>query len=199
MKTMMDASGHDVPVKYVAPYDRARDKAVRRILARWQQARKCLEKTLQESLDDMQRLMDCKEKLGEKGNFSARSFDGKIQVSIDQHYCVLLDERVVKARELMLEYVKDLMHSVPEEQSAGLMAIVSEAFKENGNSSPFSRFFSKLEKYPLKNPFPHPRFLKISPPLKFPSFPMFSLLFPFFPISHPHLPYSVVSFYRRSS
>jgi hypothetical protein len=52
----------------------------------------------------MTELSGLKESLGDRGNFSARSFDAKIQVSIRQSWNLRLDERTAKARELMMDY-----------------------------------------------------------------------------------------------
>ena len=106
IKTMRDSHGQLVPVKYVAPYDKLRDKITRRIKARFLKARAALEAVVSDCIADLDELAACKESLGAKGNFQARSFDALIQVSIRQQYNILLDERVVRARELMLDMSK---------------------------------------------------------------------------------------------
>ena len=35
VNTMRDSNGNDIPLKYVSKYDKAKDKTVRRILARF--------------------------------------------------------------------------------------------------------------------------------------------------------------------
>ena len=131
VNTMRDSNGNDIPLKYVGKYDKARDKAVRRILARFLKARAMLEQTVRESIAELQALADTKEKVGAKGNFSARSFDGLIQCSIRQQYNIFLDERVVKARELMLGYVEGILSKVGGNDAAALKLIIAEAFKAN--------------------------------------------------------------------
>lgn len=131
MKTMRDAAGNDIPVKYVKPYDKKRDKVVRGILARFLKARKALEDVVAKSVAELEELSGLKEKLGEKGNFSARSFDGLIQVSIRQQYRISLDERVVKARELMTGYVGRAIAKIAGEDARALSLIVDEAFRAN--------------------------------------------------------------------
>ena len=69
--------------------------------------------------------------LGEKGNFSARSFDGLIQVAIRQQYNIRLDERVIHARELMMEYVNSVLDRVDGVDVSALRLLVTEAFKVN--------------------------------------------------------------------
>jgi hypothetical protein len=129
--TMRDSNGNDIPLKYVSRYDKARDKAVRRILARFLKAREMLEGVVAECIADLNALAATKENVGEKGNFSARSFDGLIQASIRQQYNIFLDERVVKARELMLGYVERVLAKVGGNDAQALRLIIAEAFKAN--------------------------------------------------------------------
>ena len=129
--TMRDSNGNDIPLKYVSKYDKAKDRAVRKILGRFLRARQMLEGVVAETIAELQALADTKERVGAKGNFSARSFDGLIQVSIRQQYNIFLDERVVKARELMLGYVEKVLAKVGGSDAAALRLIVAEAFKAN--------------------------------------------------------------------
>jgi len=144
-KTMRDNNGNNVPLKYVSSYDRARDAASRRIHRRFIQARKLLESVVAESIQDLDKLASLKESLGDKGNFSTTSFDGLIRVSIRQRYNIFLDERVVKARELMLKYVNGVLSRVGDSDASALRLIVSEAFKANSQGFlSTSRIFSLL-------------------------------------------------------
>ena len=104
MITMTDARGQEVPVRYVAPYDKAKDKVVRRIEANARKLKGQMRAFLADAVKAMEQLSGLKESLGERGNFSARSFDATIQVSIRQSWSLRLDERAAKARELMLDY-----------------------------------------------------------------------------------------------
>lgn len=131
MKTMTDSTGAQIPVKYVSAYDKARDRATRRILARFEKARTALEAVVAESIKDLDELAKLKESLGAKGNFSARSFDALIQISIRQQYNIRLDERVIKARELMMEYVESVLDRVDGVDVSALRLLVQEAFKAN--------------------------------------------------------------------
>jgi hypothetical protein len=129
--TMTDSNGDKVPLKYVCAYDKARDRVTRRILARFEKARAALEAVVADSIKDLDELAKLKESLGEKGNFSARSFDGLIQVSIRQQYKIRLDERVIRARELMLDYVGSILDRVDGVDVSALRLLVMEAFKAN--------------------------------------------------------------------
>ena len=129
--TMIDSNGDAIPLKYVSAYDKARDRVTRRILARFEKARSALEAVVADSIKDLDELAKLKESLGAKGNFSARSFDGLIQVSIRQQYNIRLDERVIRARELMLEYVGSVLDRVNGVDVSALRLLVKEAFKAN--------------------------------------------------------------------
>lgn len=103
-KTWMDARGQEVPACYVPAYAKTKDRAVRKIEANARKLRQQMEAFLADAVKAMGELSGLKESLGERGNFSARSFDATIQVSIRQSWQIRLDERVAKARELMLDY-----------------------------------------------------------------------------------------------
>lgn len=103
-KTMVDARGQEVPVQYVAAYDKAKDRTVRRIEANARKLKEQMRAFLADAVQAMTELSGLKESLGERGNFSARSFDATIQVAIRQSWSLRLDERAAKARELMLDY-----------------------------------------------------------------------------------------------
>lgn len=103
-KIWIDGRGQEVPASYVKAYDKARDRAVRHVLAGALKLRAQMEAFMADAIATMIGLADVKEDLGKRGNFSARSFDALIQVSIRQQWHIRLDERVAKARELMLDY-----------------------------------------------------------------------------------------------
>lgn len=103
-KIWIDGRGQEVPASYVTPYNKARDKAVRHVLAGALKLRAQMEAFMADAIKTMGGLADVKESLGKRGNFSARSFDALIQVSISQRWHIRFDERVAKARELMLDY-----------------------------------------------------------------------------------------------
>lgn len=148
--TMRDSNGQDVPLKYVSKYDKLRDRQTRRILARFQKARKMLEELVRESVEDLDVLKGTKEKLGEKGNFSARSFDALVQVEIRQQYNIQLDERVARARELMLDYVRSEIESLNKDTTF-LRKLVEDSFRANEKGYlPISSIL-KLMRYEVKD------------------------------------------------
>ncbi len=135
MKTMRDSSGHDIPVKYVEKYDRARDAASRKILARYQKARRDLERLVVDSLADLEAVRataaEGDRAGGAKGNYAISSFDGLIRVEIRQSYLIRLDERVIRARELMFDYAKKLVGKIEGTDGAALLEIIKNAFEAN--------------------------------------------------------------------
>lgn len=131
MNTMRDANGADIPVRYVSAYDRARDRTARRIRARFDKARKALEAVVRDSVADLEALKGGKERLGEKGNFQTSSFDGLIKVAIRQQYNIRLDERVIRARDLMLGYVNGVLDRVEGVDTRALRLLVENAFRAN--------------------------------------------------------------------
>ena len=103
-KEWIDGRGQTVPASYVSKYDKARDKAVRHVVTGAKKLRAQMEAFMADAVATMNGLAGLKEDLGTRGNFSARSFDALIQVSIRQQWHIKFDERVAKARELMLDY-----------------------------------------------------------------------------------------------
>lgn len=142
---MIDANGASVPLKYVSKFDRERDRIARRVLGRFQKARKALEAVVAESVADIDELMQLKDKLGDKGNFQQTSFDGLIEIQVRQQYNILLDERVAKARELMLEYVNGVLDSVKNVDTTVLRRLIENAFRANRQGLlPTSKIFELM-------------------------------------------------------
>lgn len=131
MRTMTDSHGNEVPIGYVPSFDRARDAAAKRILARFVKARGQLEKLVADCLADLDVVKLDKSKIGEKGNFQMTSFDGNIQIAVRQSYRILLDERVSRARELMFNFAKNLAGLVQGKNGEALLKIITEAFSDN--------------------------------------------------------------------
>ena len=104
-KVWVDGRGQEVPASYVSKYDKARDRAVRHVVAGAQRLRGQIEAFMADAVATMGALAGVRDgDLGRRGNFSARSFDALLQVSIRQQWHISLDERVARARELMLDY-----------------------------------------------------------------------------------------------
>ncbi|MBR4523772.1 MAG: DUF3164 family protein [Kiritimatiellae bacterium] len=128
MKTMRDARGNDVPVQYVSMYDKQKDKTVLKIRKAFLEAREVLEKVVKFAIGELNVLAGAKESLGAKGNFAARSFDGLVEAGIRQSYSISLDERVIRARELMMGYVAKELGSLGDKAYV-VKKLVEAAFK----------------------------------------------------------------------
>ena len=145
-----DINGDQVPAKYVSKFDKARDAVSRRILKRFNAGRKVLEQIVRESIEDLDGLMKLKESVGSKGNFQTSSFDGLIQVSIDQQYNIQLDERVARARELMLEYVNSELSRL-DKDTTFLRKLVEDSFRANAKGYLPIASILKLTRYEVKD------------------------------------------------
>ena len=145
-----DINGDQVPAKYVSKFDKARDAVSRRIIKRFLAGRKVLEQIVRESIEDLDGLMKLKESVGAKGNFQTSSFDGLIQVSIDQQYNIQLDERVARARELMLEYVNSELARL-DKDTTFLRKLVEDSFRANAKGFLPIASILKLTRYEVKD------------------------------------------------
>jgi len=137
--TMIDAMGAAIPLRHVKPYDRTRDAGVRRIHARWVKARAYLERVMADSLADLERIAAARGEAGieaaEKGNIQVSSFDGLLTVGLNVRYEIHLDERVVQARELMLDYARGLAAKLGGDDAQALLALIDEAFQASRSGS----------------------------------------------------------------
>jgi hypothetical protein len=130
-KTMIDAQGVAVPVKYIKKYDRERDRIARRIHARFVKAQEHLRMVKRECFADIEKLVAMAEQEAEvslggvKGNVQFRSFDGSITVSLDMQARTEFDERLALAQKLILEAVAEMTDGA----SADLAEIARRAFE----------------------------------------------------------------------
>ena len=132
-KKMINAMGEEVPVRYVSAYDKAKDKAVRKIHALWIKQRKELESVVASSLKELDALLKVRAAGGtptmaERGNFSARSFDGMLVVQVDQQYRITLDDRVLEAQRIMVEFASKVVGKIGGQDGQAIAAIVKETF-----------------------------------------------------------------------
>lgn len=149
-KVWVDGRGQEVPAGYVKAYDKARDRAVRRVYAGAVKLRAQMEAFMADAVKTMDALADMKESLGARGNFQARSFDALIEVSIKQQYNVRLDGRVQKARELMLEYARRELERAGDGAFL-LQQMIDAAFKPDRNGFLPRTEINKLLGYNVKD------------------------------------------------
>jgi len=127
-KTMTDAQGQAVPVAYVKPYDRERQRVADRILKRWQKAQAAVERCYRETAADIERIEAAAAEgrtgsrgLGRKGNFQFQSFDGLVQVARIARYELRFDER--------LRVAVDIIEAIIDEKAQGIDADVAELIR----------------------------------------------------------------------
>lgn len=113
--TMTDAAGQSVPIAYVKPYDRLRDRTARRILARWQKAHAVLQRVKVETMADIRALQDAASKDaekgrlgGDKGNVQFSTFDGLATVRLESRTTLEFDERLREAHRLIRQVADEL-------------------------------------------------------------------------------------------
>jgi len=117
-KTLTDAQGQAVPVRYVKPYDRDRDRLARRCLARWERLRAAIAACYAETSVDLDAMEAAAgdgradRRLGKKGNFQFSSFDGLIQVSRCARYELRFDERLRVAQEIIEAIIREKAEGV---------------------------------------------------------------------------------------
>lgn len=132
-KTMVDATGAAIPIKYVSKFDRDRDALARRIEKRWTKARKDLERVLADSLADLRRFCQANDiARNAQGNLQLSSFDSLIQISVEQSYQIILDTRVATAREKMIGFARRALgKAAGTSNGEALLAIIEQAFSAN--------------------------------------------------------------------
>jgi len=130
---MIDSMGREVPYAWVPKYDRVRDQRVNRIVDRFTKARSFLERLMSDTLADLDAITSAQTEAGkeasEKGNLQVSSFDGMKTVSLNVRYEIHLDERVIKAREMMLEYARGIQAKLSGPEAKALEALIDWAFQ----------------------------------------------------------------------
>lgn len=151
-KVMIDSMGAAVPVRHVSQYDRTRDAVVRRIYARYLKSRAQLEKVMLESLADLDKIakaraMEAGIALADKGNLQVSSFDGLITVGLNVRYDIHLDERVIRARELMFACARRIAAKLNSDEAKLLEVLIDEAFQPTrAGALPVARVLSLMRR-----------------------------------------------------
>jgi len=130
-----DASGRMVPVDTIKPIDALRDDLVMRIVQRAQELSERLQAFKQDTLSEIAAFIETSaqeygvELGGKKGNVQLTSFDGKYRIMRANHDSMTFDERLLAAKELIDECLRDWSGrpGVPR----GLVVIADRAFRRN--------------------------------------------------------------------
>lgn len=128
-KALIDPFGRSVPMAYVKPYDRMRDRQVNSIFKAAVKLRGTIEDFVLNSIVAVGKVTDLREKASERGNISVTSFDGLRRISIRQQYRIVFDSRVAHARDLMLGYINGVVAKVSGDDAVAIKALIDEAFR----------------------------------------------------------------------
>ena len=153
-KTMTDAQGQDVPLAYVKPYDRQRDRIARRCQIRWLKTRTMLERVYKETSADIETIESLAadgrtdRHLGKKGNFQFTSFDGLIQVARSARYELRFDERLRTAQEI----IETIITEKAEGADADLAELVKGIFRPTSDGLLSQARVMSLFRLKIKHP-----------------------------------------------
>jgi len=155
-KTMTDAQGVQVAVKYVPVYDRTRDRIARNIYARWTEEERRLKALKEWTFEQVMRLQaaaaaaaGAPELGGKEGYIQFRSFDGSITVRVDNAKKTEFDERLALAQALIHEAIRELANS---SEAADLIEIATRAFEPRASGSLDMQRIRDLRKYRVSHP-----------------------------------------------
>ena len=140
MKTYKDAMGNEVPAKYVPAYDKAKDAAAQAIFESWKKEEAALARLWRLTTDRIGKIRELaanrdRVALGKKGNFSFRSFDGKIEIRHDYARNVIFDERLSLAKELIDKAVEEMSETA----DSDLRELAAAAFRPRGKNRQLDR------------------------------------------------------------
>lgn len=127
---MIGPGGEIVPVAWVPAYDKLRDRKVRQVVKLYQAERERLEELMVKSLAVVQEIMQARGNgIAERGNFQVSSFDNLMRIEIVTRYKIELDDRALKAKQMMLAYINECMADVKNsDQRIAMMQIITDAF-----------------------------------------------------------------------
>lgn len=156
VKSMVDSHGNLVPLIYVKPYDKKRDKIARAIERIWrlEEARlKDLKERTFKLIDELQQASMAEAGLkplgGKEGYIQFSSFDGMIVVRSDNPKKTEFDERIVIAQQLINEVVKDLSKDLT---NVDLIEIINRAFQPRCSGRLDMQRIRDLRNYKVSHP-----------------------------------------------
>ena len=140
MKTYKDARGREVPAAYVPAYDKAKDAAAQAIYESWKKEEAALARLWRQTTARIGKIRELAARrdrvaLGKKGNFSFRSFDGKIEIRHDFARNVMFDERLSLAKELIDKAVEEMSETA----DSDLRELAAAAFRPRGKNRQLDR------------------------------------------------------------
>jgi len=154
-KTYIDATGQQVPAKYVKPYDKLRHQIAQTIAKDWLAEEARLAALKAKTLAAITKLqeaaaqsVDVKPLGGSEGNVQFRSFDGAITIRLDNAKKSEFDERLQLAQTLIMEAVREMAVDA----NADLVEIVTRAFRPRSNGCLDMARIRDLRNYQVSHP-----------------------------------------------
>lgn len=148
---MIDASGDQVPLKWVPAYDQLRDRKVKQLVKLFDNERKRLEGCMDKALKIVEEISEARGAgIAERGNFQASSFDNLCRVEVVTRYRIELDDRALQAKQMMLDYVKEGLVDV---KDAGhrelLLQLINDTFTSTNGKTLKAAMVIKLLNYKI--------------------------------------------------
>lgn len=135
-KTMLDSSGDQVPVRYVKPMDKARDRLVRKLTKEAEKLSAALAKHKAMCLDEIARFQALASATygvvlgGEKNGIILTSFDGTLRIERRASETLAFDDRLNAAQTLINEWIAEKTSGVDRD----LVVLINRAFRNRRNS-----------------------------------------------------------------
>lgn len=132
-----DAAGRLVPEATIKPIDLLRDETAMRLVTEAKKVSAILKALRETALQEIAAFIELSaieynvKMGGKKGNVSLTTFDGRYKIQRANHDCITFDERLLAAKELIDECLKEWVsvHGVP----SGLIVLANRAFRRNKN------------------------------------------------------------------
>jgi len=132
-----DSVGRLVPESAIKPIDLLRDETALRLIEKAKEVSLALQKLKAVALAEISAFVELSASQygvkmgGKKGNVSLMTFDGRYKIVRANHDCISFDERLLAAKELIDECLKEwvAVKGVP----SGLVVLANRAFRRNKN------------------------------------------------------------------
>lgn len=112
VKTMTDAQGNTIPLKYISAFDKDCDALALDLQKIWEDEHKRLTQIAARAMEKInglaEKYLHCEGGRGKgaKGNYSFTAFDGSVKVTLREINRIVFDARIQRARELIYEMIK---------------------------------------------------------------------------------------------
>lgn len=152
MTHMIGPGGESVPIGWVPAYDKLRDRKVRQVVKMYHDERERLETLMVKSLAVVQEIMQARGNgIAERGNFQVSSFDNLMRVEIVTRYKIELDDRALKAKQMMLAYINECLADVKKsDEKIALLAIITDAFTPTSGGCLRANMVVRLLNYKIR-------------------------------------------------